>query len=164
MDAIRTEALTKHYRVGFWRPRPYVALDALTLEVHEGRSLWLPRTERRRQDHHAQAADAADLPDIRSGRDSGAPGWRRRRPPPHRLPARESVLLRLSHRRGAARVLRRPVWLSWRGAEDSRGATAGRGRHRRRASAAAAEVLQRDAAARRHRASDSQRTGTGLLR
>ena len=36
MEAIRTEALTKHYRVGFWRPRPYVALDALTLEVHEG--------------------------------------------------------------------------------------------------------------------------------
>jgi ABC-2 type transport system ATP-binding protein len=36
MDAIRTEALTKHYRVGFWRPRPYVALDALTLEVREG--------------------------------------------------------------------------------------------------------------------------------
>jgi ABC-2 type transport system ATP-binding protein len=36
MDAIRTEALTKHYRVGFWRPRPYVALDALTLTVHQG--------------------------------------------------------------------------------------------------------------------------------
>src|SRR5687768_7911772 len=36
MDAIRTEALTKHYRVGFWRPRPYVALDALTLEVRQG--------------------------------------------------------------------------------------------------------------------------------
>jgi ABC-2 type transport system ATP-binding protein len=36
MDAIRTEALTKHYRVGFWRPRPYVALDALTLEVRRG--------------------------------------------------------------------------------------------------------------------------------
>jgi ABC-2 type transport system ATP-binding protein len=36
MDAIRTEALTKHFRVGFWRPRPYVALDALTLEVHQG--------------------------------------------------------------------------------------------------------------------------------
>ena len=36
MEAIRTEALTKHYRVGFWRPRPYVALDALTLEVREG--------------------------------------------------------------------------------------------------------------------------------
>ncbi|MBI4264790.1 MAG: ABC transporter ATP-binding protein [Acidobacteria bacterium] len=36
MDAIRTEALTKHYRVGFWRPRPYVALDALTLRVGRG--------------------------------------------------------------------------------------------------------------------------------
>jgi len=36
MDAIRTEALTKHYRVGFWRPRPYVALDALTIDVRQG--------------------------------------------------------------------------------------------------------------------------------
>ena len=36
MDAIRTEALTKHYHVGFWRPRPYVALDGLTLTVGQG--------------------------------------------------------------------------------------------------------------------------------
>ena len=36
MDAIWTEALTKHYRVGFWRPRPYLALDSLTLYVREG--------------------------------------------------------------------------------------------------------------------------------
>lgn len=36
MDAIRTEALTKHYKVGFWRPRPYVALDSLTLQVGAG--------------------------------------------------------------------------------------------------------------------------------
>jgi ABC-2 type transport system ATP-binding protein len=36
MDAIRTEALTKHYYVGFWRPRPYLALDALTLNVRQG--------------------------------------------------------------------------------------------------------------------------------
>ncbi|MSO81923.1 MAG: ABC transporter ATP-binding protein [Acidobacteria bacterium] len=36
MDAISTEALTKHYRVGFWRPRPYVALDRLTLHVRQG--------------------------------------------------------------------------------------------------------------------------------
>jgi ABC-2 type transport system ATP-binding protein len=36
MNAIRTDALTKHYTVGFWRPRPYVALDALTLEVEQG--------------------------------------------------------------------------------------------------------------------------------
>jgi ABC-2 type transport system ATP-binding protein len=36
VDAIRTEALTKHYMVGFWRPRPYVALDSLTLRVGAG--------------------------------------------------------------------------------------------------------------------------------
>ena len=36
MDAIRTEGLTKHYTSGFWRPRPYVALDALTLDVGRG--------------------------------------------------------------------------------------------------------------------------------
>jgi ABC-2 type transport system ATP-binding protein len=36
MDAIRTEALTKHYAVGFWRPRPYLALEGLTLSVAQG--------------------------------------------------------------------------------------------------------------------------------
>ena len=34
--AIRTDALTKDYAVGFWRKRPYRALDALTLEVPAG--------------------------------------------------------------------------------------------------------------------------------
>jgi len=36
MAAIRTEGLTKYYPVGFWRPRPRLALDALTLEVAQG--------------------------------------------------------------------------------------------------------------------------------
>jgi ABC-2 type transport system ATP-binding protein len=36
MDAIRTEGLTKHYTKGFWRPRPYAALQDLTLEVGQG--------------------------------------------------------------------------------------------------------------------------------
>jgi ABC-2 type transport system ATP-binding protein len=36
MDAIRTDALTKHYSVGFWRPRPYLALENLTLAVGQG--------------------------------------------------------------------------------------------------------------------------------
>ena len=36
MDAIRTQGLTKHYAVGFWRSRPYVALDSLDLEVGRG--------------------------------------------------------------------------------------------------------------------------------
>lgn len=34
--AIRTEALTKDYRVGFWRKREYRALDRLNLEVAPG--------------------------------------------------------------------------------------------------------------------------------
>jgi ABC-2 type transport system ATP-binding protein len=34
--AIETEGLTKDYLVGFWRPRPHRALDALTLSVEAG--------------------------------------------------------------------------------------------------------------------------------
>jgi ABC-2 type transport system ATP-binding protein len=34
--AIKTEHLTKDYPVGFWRPRPYRALDSLSLEVRPG--------------------------------------------------------------------------------------------------------------------------------
>jgi ABC-2 type transport system ATP-binding protein len=36
MIAIRTEELTKYYPIGFWRPRPRLALDALTLEIPQG--------------------------------------------------------------------------------------------------------------------------------
>jgi ABC-2 type transport system ATP-binding protein len=36
MAAIETESLTKDYHVGFWRPRPYRALDGLTLRVEPG--------------------------------------------------------------------------------------------------------------------------------
>ncbi|HVB38159.1 MAG TPA: ABC transporter ATP-binding protein [Vicinamibacterales bacterium] len=36
MQAISTEQLTKLYAVGFWRPRPYRALDGLTLAVEPG--------------------------------------------------------------------------------------------------------------------------------
>jgi ABC-2 type transport system ATP-binding protein len=36
MDAIRTDALTKYFSVGFWRPRPYRALDGLTIAVGQG--------------------------------------------------------------------------------------------------------------------------------
>ena len=34
--AIRTQALSKDYLVGFWRPRPYRALDSLSIEVAPG--------------------------------------------------------------------------------------------------------------------------------
>ncbi len=36
MFAIRTENLSKDFSVGFWRPRPYRALDGLNLEVVQG--------------------------------------------------------------------------------------------------------------------------------
>jgi ABC-2 type transport system ATP-binding protein len=36
MAAIETEALTKDYQVGFWRKRPYRALDGLTINVEAG--------------------------------------------------------------------------------------------------------------------------------
>ena len=36
MPALATHELTKDYRVGFWRKRPYRALDRLTLEVGTG--------------------------------------------------------------------------------------------------------------------------------
>ncbi|MCC7124173.1 MAG: ABC transporter ATP-binding protein, partial [Acidobacteria bacterium] len=36
MAVIETEALSKDFLVGFWRPRPYRALDALTLSVEAG--------------------------------------------------------------------------------------------------------------------------------
>jgi ABC-2 type transport system ATP-binding protein len=35
MRAIETEQLTKDYAVGFWRPRPYRALDSLSLQVEQ---------------------------------------------------------------------------------------------------------------------------------
>ncbi len=36
MVTIETERLSKDYHVGFWRPRPYRALDALSLQVEAG--------------------------------------------------------------------------------------------------------------------------------
>ena len=36
MPALATHELTKDFAVGFWRPRPYRALDRLTLEVEPG--------------------------------------------------------------------------------------------------------------------------------
>jgi ABC-2 type transport system ATP-binding protein len=36
MPAIETEELTKDYLIGFWRPKPYRALDRLTMAIEEG--------------------------------------------------------------------------------------------------------------------------------
>ena len=77
--AISIENLTKDYQVGFWRKRPYRALDRLIAGGPARRGLRLSRAERRRQDDHAEAADAADLPDVGARRDSWAARRRRRR-------------------------------------------------------------------------------------
>ena len=69
--ALATFELTKDYSVGFWRKRPYRALERLTLEVRERRGVRISRSERRRQDDDAEAADAAGLSDLRPRRDSG---------------------------------------------------------------------------------------------
>src|SRR5260370_26225323 len=36
MRALATDELTKDYTIGFWRKRPYRALDRLTLDVEPG--------------------------------------------------------------------------------------------------------------------------------
>ena len=36
--AIHIEELTKDYQIGFWRQRPYRALDRLTLDIEQGKS------------------------------------------------------------------------------------------------------------------------------
>ena len=46
--AITIDNLTKDYQVGFWRKRPYRALDRLSLEV-QPRDLRLPGSQRRRE-------------------------------------------------------------------------------------------------------------------
>jgi len=47
--ALETETLTKDYAVGFWRPRPYRALDSLTLQVERNEVFgFLGRTGRAR--------------------------------------------------------------------------------------------------------------------
>ena len=69
VHAIDTENLTKDYALGFWRKRPYRALDRLTLEVEPGEVFGLLGPERRRQDDDAEAAAAAGLSDRRPRRD-----------------------------------------------------------------------------------------------
>ena len=159
MHALATDELTKDYAVGFWRKRPLSRARSPHAQRRARRGLRLSRPERRRQDHHAQAADAAGLPDRRGARRSSAARSATLGEAPHRLPARTALLLRLPHRRGAARLLRAASSaIARRGAPRARVAAARRSRHRRRAPPAAAQVLERHAAARRHRAGAHQRS------
>ena len=71
------------------------------------RGLRVPRSQRRRQDHDAEAADAARVSDVGPGRDPRPAARRHLREAAHRLPSGESVFLRLPDGRGAAFLLRR---------------------------------------------------------
>ena len=116
--------------VGFWR-RSYRASRPGGRVA--GRSVRVPRAQRRREEHRHQAADAADLSDQRHGAHPRPAGRRRGREAAHRLPAREPVVLRLPDRRGTARRTSRSLF-DMPAAEraDARGARARRGRPRAR--------------------------------
>ncbi len=155
--AVETFELSKDYRVGFWRPRPYRALDKISFEVEPGGVFGFLGPEWRREDDHTQAADAARVSHVGIREDSRQAGRRRGRQAADRLPAGESLLLRQPDRRGAARLLRQPLRLSRRGAAQARLAPPRRGRHRRRTPAAIAQIFQGDDSARRAGPGDRQR-------
>ena len=82
-----------------------------------------------------------------------------------RLPSGESVLLRLPHRAGAARVFRAPVRLLVDGRSQPRRAAAGACRHRPGTAApAAAQVFERHDPAGRDRAGAAERSRGGVPR
>ena len=111
MDAIKTEGLTKHYKVGFWRPKPYVALDSLNLSVAQGEVFGFLGPNGAGKTTTLKLLMQLIYPDLGPRRDPGPTGRRCRRPSPDWLPAREPVLLRQPVRRGTARLLRADVRL-----------------------------------------------------
>ena len=165
MSAIETHELSKDYFVGFWRPRPYRALRRADPRRRARRGLRLSRAERRRQDDHAQAADAAGLSDRRAAPRSSAArsatvdvkrriGYLPENPYFYDYLTAEELL----------ELLRRPLRLPRRRAPAARGPAARRGRPGRRAPHAAAQVLEGDDPARRARAGARQRPRGGVPR
>ena len=120
VDVVRTDRLTKDFSTGFWRPRPHRALDGLSFEIPAGRRVRPARTERRRQEHHAQAAARSAAADVGPRRAARPAAGRCRARTAARLSAGEPDVLRPSLRRGTARVLCRSLRLSARGAPRAR--------------------------------------------
>ena len=159
MHALATHELTKDYAVGFWRKRPYRALDRLTLDVEAGEVFGFLGPNGAGKTTTLKLLMQLVFPTSGARRAARPAARRLVRQAPHRLPAREPVLLRLPDRRRAARRISRACSAT-RGAERRARASpaARRGRHRRRAAPAAAQVLEGHAAARRHRAGAHQRS------
>ena len=78
MDAIRTEALTKHYKVGFWRPRPYLALDAVSFSVAQGEVFGFLGPNGAGKTTTLKLLMQLTYPDFRARRDPRPPRRRRR--------------------------------------------------------------------------------------
>src|SRR2546422_8028 len=128
------------------------------------RDLRLRRTERRGQDHDAQDPDGPHPRDFGIGARARPRRRRDRVPPPRRLPAREPLLLRLSHRSRDARLLRRAVRPLARAAPRARRRAARPGRARARGGRARSQLQQGYAAAARDRAGDRPRPRRGVPR
>ena len=75
MHAVRTEGLTKHYSVGFWRSRPYVALDGLSLEVARGEIFGFLGPNGAGKTTTLKLLMQLIFPDVRPGVDSRPSGW-----------------------------------------------------------------------------------------
>ena len=101
--AIEIEELTKDYAVGFWRPRPYRALDRLSLTIEPGEVFGFLGPNGAGKTTTLKLLMQLIFPTVGPRRDPRPAGRRRRDAAPHRLPAGESLLLRLPHRRRAAR-------------------------------------------------------------
>ncbi len=162
MTALATHELTKEYAVGFWRKRPYRALDRLTLEVAPGEVFGFLGPNGAGKTTTLKLLMRLVFPTSGRaeilGRPVGDLDVRRRIGYLPETP----LLLRLPDRGRAAGLLRRPLRLSAARSARRRVSTpARRSGARRRASPAAAQVLEGHAAARRHCPGAAQRTRTG---
>ena len=112
--AIETEGLSKDFSVGFWRPRPYRALDELTLQVAEGEVFGFLGPNGAGKSTTLKLLMQLIYPTAGDARILGRPVGDSGDPPAHRVPRRESLLLRLPHGRRAVVVLRAAVRVSRR--------------------------------------------------
>ena len=103
MPALATDELTKDYAVGFWRKRPYRALDRLTLDVEPGEVFGFLGPNGAGKTTTLKLLMQLVFPTSGRAEILGRPLGDLDGQAAHRLPARESVLLRLPDRRGAAR-------------------------------------------------------------
>ena len=111
MPALATYELTKDYAVGFWRKRPYRALDRLTLDVEPGEVFGFLGPNGAGKTTTLKLLMQLVFPTAGRAEILGRPLGDLVGQAPHRLSAGEPVLLRLPDRRGAADVFRRPLRL-----------------------------------------------------